>query len=98
MRSSVPLRQYPMLRVAAPANASGVDSGGSCNQSVLPVDGSNASTRPIPFDAYSTPLIISGVDRKLLGTRRPGLRCRNSSAAAGRRHATFKFRTLFLLI
>jgi hypothetical protein len=68
-----------------------------CTQIVAPVAGSNASVRPTPFEAYSTPSTMMGVERKLLFGR-SAVERRRSGGTCGRRHATFNVRTFALLI
>ena len=63
------------------------------------MSGSKASASPTPSGAYMTPLIMIGVERKLLEMRKPGGRSEaTAGSSCGRRHATRSDDTLALLI
>ena len=79
MRPLAPWLQYATPRLALPTGSS--LSGTCCTQIVRPVAGSNASTRPIPFDAYNTPPTMIGVERKLLAGRSFGF-CSSSEGSS----------------
>ena len=79
-----------MPRVDAPRYAFAPVSSGGSTQSVLPVPGSNASTEPTPFGAYSASPILSGVPRNCLAARICGACARTLESSDGRRHATHK--------
>src|SRR5262249_4936926 len=70
MSASEPVPQYAMPRLDAPPRSSPSN---SWIQMVLPVEGSNASTNPIPFEAYNIPPTINGVERRLFEAKRLGL-------------------------
>src|SRR4029078_4024671 len=97
-RSSEPLRQYATERVLWPATPLIPRSNRSCTQTVLPLPGLNASMRPTPFDAKSTPLIKIGVALSLWDRLRAGCALVSDESTDGLRHSTRRFFTLSRLI
>ena len=98
IRLSVPPAQYATPRFDPPRGVSSPRKEWSCTQRVCPVLGSNASTRPIPFDAYKTPSTMIGVERSWLEYCRSGHCWISDASTLLRRHIISRSPTVSILI